>query len=117
MNIYKLTYVNIGAGVAQWYAAGLGLDDRGFESQQEVGIFLFTTASKPALKPIQPPIQWVRGTLSRGVKRQGSESDHSPPSSAEVKNEWRYTSTLQYAFMAWCSVKHMDNFTFYIYIA
>jgi hypothetical protein len=25
--------------------------------------------------------------------------------SAEVKNEWIYTSTPQYAFMAWCSVK------------
>jgi hypothetical protein len=27
------------------------------------------------------------------VKRQGSEFDYSPPSSAEVKNEWSYTST------------------------
>jgi hypothetical protein len=24
------------------------------------------------------------------------------------KNAWRYTSTPQYAFMAWCLVKHMD---------
>jgi hypothetical protein len=28
------------------------------------------------------------------------------------KNEWRYTSTPQYAFMAWCLVKHRGNFTF-----
>jgi hypothetical protein len=28
------------------------------------------------------------------------------------KNEWSYTSTPQYTFMAWCSVKHRDNFTF-----
>jgi hypothetical protein len=28
------------------------------------------------------------------------------------KNEWSYTSTPQYAFMAWCLVKHTDNFTF-----
>jgi hypothetical protein len=28
------------------------------------------------------------------------------------KNEWSYTSTPQYAFMAWYSVKkHRDNFT------
>jgi hypothetical protein len=27
-----------------------------------------------------------------GVKRQGQEADHSPPSSAEVKNAWSYTS-------------------------
>jgi hypothetical protein len=38
-----------------------------------------------ALRPTQPPIQWVAGALSLGVKRQGSEADHSPPSSAEVK--------------------------------
>jgi hypothetical protein len=30
-------------------------------------------------------IQWVPGALSLGVKRPGREADHSPPSSAEVK--------------------------------
>jgi hypothetical protein len=29
--------------------------------------------------------QWVPGALSLGVKRPGREADHSPPSSAEVK--------------------------------
>jgi hypothetical protein len=28
-----------------------------------------------------------------GVKRPGGEADHSPPSSAEAKNAWSYTST------------------------
>jgi hypothetical protein len=37
------------------------------------------------LGPTQPPIQWVWGALSLGVKRPGREADHSPPSSAEVK--------------------------------
>jgi hypothetical protein len=37
-------------------------------------------------EPTQPPIQWVPGALSPGVKRQGREADHSLPSSAEVKN-------------------------------
>jgi hypothetical protein len=32
--------------------------------------------------------------------RARSEADHSPPSSADVKNSWRYTSTPQYVFMA-----------------
>jgi hypothetical protein len=32
------------------------------------------------------------------------------------KNAWRYTSTPQYALMAWCLVKHRDNFTFYLYL-
>jgi hypothetical protein len=33
-----------------------------------------------------------RGSFSR-VKRSGDEADHSPPSSAEVKNAWSCTST------------------------
>jgi hypothetical protein len=49
------------------------------------------------------------------VKRPGREADHSPPPSAEVKNAWSYISTPQYAFMAWCLVKHRDNFTFTYY--
>jgi hypothetical protein len=28
------------------------------------------------------------------------------------KNEWNYTSTPQYVFMAWYLVKHRDKFTF-----
>jgi hypothetical protein len=52
--------------------------------------------------------------LSLGVKRLELEADHSPPSSAEIKNAWSYTSTPQHAFIAWCSVtkKHRDDFTF-----
>jgi hypothetical protein len=49
---------------------------------------------------------------SLGIKRPGREADHSLPSIAEVKDVWRYTSTPQYAFMAWYLVKHRDNFTF-----
>jgi hypothetical protein len=41
----------------------------------------------PAVGPTQSPIQWVPGALSWGVKWPGREADHSPPSSAEVKNE------------------------------
>jgi hypothetical protein len=37
------------------------------------------------LGPTQPPIQWVPGAFSLGIKRSGREADHSPPSSAEVK--------------------------------
>jgi hypothetical protein len=57
------------------------------------------------------------GAPSLGVKQPGREADHSPPSSAEVKNAWSYTSTPQYLFMGWCLVKHRDNFTFfYLYL-
>jgi hypothetical protein len=37
------------------------------------------------LGPTQPPIQWVPGALSLGVKQPGHEADHSSPSSAKVK--------------------------------
>jgi hypothetical protein len=69
-----------------------GLDGRGFESRQGLEFF-FTTASGPALESTQPPIRWVQGALSLGVKLPGHEADHSPSSSAEVKNAWSYTST------------------------
>jgi hypothetical protein len=49
------------------------------------GIFLFDTASRPGLGPTQPPIRWLPEALSLGVKWPGREADHSPPSSAEVK--------------------------------
>jgi hypothetical protein len=45
------------------------------------------------LGPTQPPIQWIPGALSLGVKWSGREADHSPPSSAEIKDAWNYTST------------------------
>jgi hypothetical protein len=77
----------------------------GFGSRQGLGIFLFTTASRPALGPTKTPIHWVRGVLPLGVKRQGREADHSPPSSAEVKKAWNILPLLLYAFMAWCSAK------------
>jgi hypothetical protein len=83
----------VGARIAQWYSAGIRLDDRGFENQQGLGIFLFTTESRPALEPTEPPIQWLPGALSLVVKRPGREADHSPPSSVELKNAWGYTST------------------------
>jgi hypothetical protein len=62
-------------------ATGCGLDGRG-SSPDRVKIFLFLTMSIQALRPTQPPIQWVPGAISLGVKQPGHEADHSPPSSA-----------------------------------
>jgi hypothetical protein len=49
-------------------ALGYGLDIvvLGFDSQQGLGIFLFTTAPRTALGPTQPPIQRVSGAFSLG---------------------------------------------------
>jgi hypothetical protein len=63
-----------------------------FDSRHWQGSFLFATASKPALVPIQPTIEWVPVT-SAEIKLPGLETDHSPPYSDEVKNAWSYTST------------------------
>jgi len=67
--------------------------------------FSSITVSRPALGPTQHPIQWVAGAVSLGTKQPGREADHLPPSTAEVQNAWSYTSTPQYAFTAWYSVK------------
>jgi hypothetical protein len=53
-----------------------GLDDRGFESRQGLRIFLFITVSRLVLEPTQPPIQWVPGNPSLGVKRLSREAKH-----------------------------------------
>jgi hypothetical protein len=49
------------------YATGHELDGW-FDSWQEQEIFLFSTVSRLDLWPIQPPIQWVQGAFSWGVK-------------------------------------------------
>jgi len=47
---------------------------------EPVLIISINTSSKRLLA-----IQWMPGALSLGVERPGREADHSPPSSAEVK--------------------------------
>jgi hypothetical protein len=68
--------------------------------------FHFSMSSRPTLASNQPPIQWVPGVLSPRVKRPALETDHSPPTSAEVKKMWtyEYASTPPYAFMAQCLI-------------
>jgi hypothetical protein len=83
--VYSMFLWNIQeAWIDQWYSAGLRAGWSGFESRQGLRILLFTTAFRPTLEPIQPPIQWVLGALPLEIKR---EANHSAPSSTEVK-EW-----------------------------
>jgi hypothetical protein len=51
-------------------------------------------------------------SVSLGVKQPGREAHCSPPTSAEIKNAWIYTSTPLYVFMAWYFFQHGDNFDF-----
>jgi hypothetical protein len=82
----------IAQSVQRW-ATSWTIGVLGFDSRRGLGIFLYTTASRTVLVPAQPPMEWVLGALSLGLKRPGREADYSPPSSAEVKNAWSYTST------------------------
>jgi hypothetical protein len=47
--------------------------------------FLFCAASKKTVGSTQPPLQFVPGFSSERVKWPRRETDHSPPSSAEIK--------------------------------
>jgi len=73
----------------------------GFDSWLGVGFFLFATMSRLALRA--HPASYPVGIR---VKRPECESDHLPPSSAEVRNEWIRASTLLYVFTAWYLVKY-----------
>jgi hypothetical protein len=65
-----------------------------FLADAMMGIFIFATASRPVPGPIQPPITCILEALTPGTKRLGREVNHSPLSSAEVKNAWSYTAPL-----------------------
>jgi hypothetical protein len=106
----SVTYLPAGRDSSVGIVLGYGLGDRGSRVRFPAESGNFSLHHR--VQPTQPPIQRVPGTVSLGVKRQGREADHSPPSSAGVKNAWSYTSTPQYVFMAWCLVKHRHNFTF-----
>jgi len=94
-----------GAGLAQsLYWLGYGLDDRcsilgrgrnySLRHRVQTG-----SGAHPAFYP-----KGNRGSF-RELKGLGHEGHQLPPSSVEVRNAWRYTSTPADVIMAWCSVK------------
>jgi hypothetical protein len=99
-------------------ALGYGLDDRCSRVRFSAGAGNFFLHHRVQNGSGAHPASYPMGTRgsSPRVKRPGCEADHSPPSSAEVKNAWSYTSTPQYTSMAWCLVKHKGLFTFTFYL-
>jgi hypothetical protein len=63
-----------------------GLDDRGSITCRDKN-FPPSTASRPALGPTQPHIQWELEAFSSGIQRLERKAYHSHPSSAEIKND------------------------------
>jgi hypothetical protein len=61
-------------------------DDLGLIPNRARVFFMNSTASRPALELISPPVKWVSEPIFQEVKRQGCKTDHSPPFSAEVNN-------------------------------
>jgi hypothetical protein len=88
-NVIRLLFSSVNT------ALGYGLDDRGSRVRFPAGAVNFSLHHRvqkgSGVHPASYPMG--TGTLSLGVKRPGSEADHSPPSSAEVKTAWSYTST------------------------
>jgi hypothetical protein len=102
----------VSRGSSVGIVTGYGLDCRRLEVQVPTGAGDFSLLHRVQTGSGAHPASYPTGTEGsfRGVRRTGREADQSPPSSAEVKNAWRYTFT-PYVFMAWCLVKHRDNFT------
>jgi hypothetical protein len=67
-------------------ATGYRLHDRG-SNPGRIKFFHFSTMSRPDFGPTQARIEWVSFAICPGIKQRGRETDHSFPSSAEVKND------------------------------
>ena len=74
--LYELTLL-CGPGSSVGIVTDYGMDGPGIEFRCRRD---FLHLCKSVLVPTQPPVQWIPGF--RGKKRPGSDSDHSPPSSA-----------------------------------
>jgi hypothetical protein len=70
----------------------MGRTNQGLNPTRDKRFFSFSEMSRPALGPTQPPVQWVPGFLPCG-KLARAWFDHSPPSTAWIKNEWSYAFT------------------------
>jgi hypothetical protein len=96
---------------------GYGLEDRVSISVKSKKCFFSSIASRPALGPTQPPIQWEPGALSPTAKQLGRKPDHTSPSCAEVKNDEAipprpiYLHSVDFHYVT----KYRDNFIFFTF--
>jgi hypothetical protein len=64
------------------YVMGWITEEPGFDFRQGREFTLPSTASIPALRPTQPPIQWAPAAISQELKRPGREYGQSFPTGA-----------------------------------
>jgi hypothetical protein len=89
--------------------------DRGARLRFPLGLRMVSFPSRP--DGLWDPPSVIYSGYQR-VMRQGREADHSPPTSAEVKQMWVYTATPIFLHGVFISqlVKHKNNFTFYVFL-
>ena len=85
-------------------ATSYGLDGRGSNPSRSRRFCFSPKCPDWLWGPINLLFNRYQGYFSP-VKRLWHEADHSPPSSAKVKNELSHTSTSLYAFTAWAFIQ------------
>jgi hypothetical protein len=61
------------------------------------------------LEPTQTPIQWVPGSLSPRVNRQGCEAEHLTPFRVEEQELYLHSPTRLHGTVYNCVIKYRDN--------
>jgi hypothetical protein len=118
MSLVQSTLYSV-SGVSSSRGSSVGIAD-GWpwgrsSSPGKVKNFHLSVSSRPALGPTQPPIHWVPGALSPGVKRQEREADHSPPTSVKAKKTLIYITGSLWRHQSQQSFNTSTPFNFLFY--
>jgi hypothetical protein len=103
MNKNEILTSSVQRGAISWTPEKLG-----FDLQQKENDFPILHSVTTEFGPNQALTEWGPGASFPEERRMGGKSNHSPLYSAKIINAWSCTSP--YVFMAWCLIKHSDNF-------
>jgi hypothetical protein len=82
------------------------------QSRQGTEIYLYSTDSRSAVEPSQPPIEWVPDYLFSGVKQPGREVDDSPPFSARERDYLYSTDSRSAVELSQPPIEWVPDFVF-----
>lgn len=71
--------------------------------------FLFSTASRPAVGPTHPPIQWIPAAISPEDKAAWTRRSALISIQCRGQQQWIYTFTVLYVFMTCCSFNYTQR--------